>query len=171
MADQVNCILNERGIVDTKAVPPKLALPIIEAASLEEDDKLQNLWAKLLSNAMDPNCKLDIRYFFVDILKSLNPLDVKLLYFFYDTLKKDPKIDWNKISLYSLKKEQFIAALEMSELDYYLSVCNLFRVQCLAPAILTGGASLGSEPLTVYKGQEQIVLTVLGVQLIEAAIK
>ena len=41
MADEVNKILEEKKIVDTRAVPPKIALPILEEASLEDDLNLQ----------------------------------------------------------------------------------------------------------------------------------
>jgi hypothetical protein len=171
MADKVGEILQSRNIKDTIAVPPKFALPILEAASLEENDDLQNLWATLLANAMDPKSGIKIEYSYIDILKSLNPTDVKLLNTFYGVLEKQQGVDWSKISSYPIKKEQMIAVLELSEQNYYMSVCNLFRVQCLAPAILTGGVSLGKEPVTIYKGQEQVVLTVLGLELIKASIK
>ena len=45
MADEVNKILEEKKITDTRAVPPKIALPILEEASLEEDQNLQFLWS------------------------------------------------------------------------------------------------------------------------------
>ena len=35
---------------------------MVENASLEEDDKLQDLWNKLIANAMDPNFTDEIRY-------------------------------------------------------------------------------------------------------------
>lgn len=35
----------------TRSIPLKLAVPLLEAASLEDDDTLQDLWARLLVNA------------------------------------------------------------------------------------------------------------------------
>jgi Abortive infection alpha len=170
MAEEAEKILKSRGTQETRAVPPKLALPLIEAASLEEDDDLQNLWAKLLANAMDPNFKSELRYTYIDILKSLTPLDVKILMEFYGVLKNDKKVEFSKINQYSLKKENFTSGLKISDEDYYISMYNLFRVQCLCPAILTGGISMGSEPVTIYKGAEQVTFTHLGLKLVEATI-
>jgi hypothetical protein len=171
MADEVNKILESRGTTQTRAVPPKLALPILEAASNEDNDELQDMWAKLLANAMDPGVDVEIRLTFVEILKALNPLDVKLLHEFYKALKNDPKVDWSQIHNFSLTKEQIVSGLGMPEQEYYISVYNLFRVQCMTPAILKGGISIGKEPLTAYKGVDQIAMTHLGVRLVELAIK
>src|SRR5688572_1915560 len=34
-----------------KAVPPKILFPLLEGASMEEDEGLHNMWAALLANA------------------------------------------------------------------------------------------------------------------------
>src|SRR3989339_769157 len=62
MSDEVNKILEEKGISDTRAVPPKLALPIIEESSLEDNPELQKLWNHLLANSMNPTFNDEIRY-------------------------------------------------------------------------------------------------------------
>jgi len=62
MSEAVDQILNERGVQDTRAVPPKLALPILEDASLEDDPDIQHLWNHLLANAMNPDFNNEIRY-------------------------------------------------------------------------------------------------------------
>ena len=58
MVDRCEEILKKR-LVEGKIrpVPPKLALPIMENASLEDNDELQNIWANLLSSALDPTYK------------------------------------------------------------------------------------------------------------------
>src|SRR5687768_13852787 len=73
--DKVNGLLSARGVTETKAVLPKFALPIIENASLEDDDDLQALWAKLMANAMDPKSQVSLQMSFIDILKNLTILD------------------------------------------------------------------------------------------------
>lgn len=75
MSDEVNAILEQRGIKDSRAVPPKLALPILEEGSLEEDKTLQHLWNKLLANAMDPKFNGELRYGFVDIIKNITGIE------------------------------------------------------------------------------------------------
>lgn len=170
-SDKVNAILTDRGVSETRAVPPKFALPILENASLEEDDNLQKIWARLLANAMDPKFSPALRMSYIEIIKSLAPLDVKMLKVFYDTLKADKSINWDNILDYSLKKEQICTILNISSHEYEVSVFNLFRAQCLAPAILTGGVSLGDEPLTVYKGSKAVTMTPLGVDFVKSCIE
>ncbi len=170
LADRVEEILNERGVKETKAVPPKFALPIFENASLEDNDELQDLWAKLLANSMDPNFTEEIRYTYLEIIKSLTPLDVRILHVFYKTLSK-MKIDWDNVTNYMVEKGQICRDLSIPPQAYDISVYNLFRVQCLAPAIMKGGAKLGNEPLTIYKGIDAVVLTPLGKSFIEACVK
>lgn len=38
MSEQIDQIHKQKGITNTRAVPPKIALPIIEEATLEEDE-------------------------------------------------------------------------------------------------------------------------------------
>lgn len=72
---------------------------------------------------------------------------------------------------HSLKKEHLIQVLGISSDQYALAANNLMRLQLIGPAILTGGASLGDEPLTIYKGIDAVTLTPLGVKFVEACIK
>lgn len=170
--DKYNEILESRGVTETKAVPPKFALPIITNASLEEDDGLQDLWASLTANAMNPDFTLELRYAYIEIIKSLNPLDVKVLTFFYEALKKNPQVDLDHVTDYSLKMEQICTGLGITEANYGLSMYNLFRVQCLAPAVLeTSGIMFGEERATVFKGAKAVTMTPLGVSFVQACIE
>ncbi len=171
LADRVNEILSQRAVIETRAVPLKLALPILENASLEDNNELQDLWAKLLANSMDPNFKEEIRLAFLEIIKSLNPLDVRVLHSFYTTLCKDKNVHWDRITDYTLTREQICALVSISIQDYEVSIYNLFRVQCLAPAIIKGGVKMGPEPLTIYKGTDSVVMTPLGKNFVEVCVK
>jgi hypothetical protein len=57
----------------------KLLSPIIENASLEEDDNLQDIWANLLANAADPDQRNGVYPSFPAMLKELTARDVKYL--------------------------------------------------------------------------------------------
>lgn len=171
LVDKADTILTKKGIKVTRAVPPKLALPILENASLEDDDDLQELWAKLLVNSMDPKFTEEIRITFVDIIKTLTPTDVNILDVFYKSAKNDPKIDWANIARHNVNKEEICQVLGISSEVYEISAYNLFRNQCLTPAILTGGMNVGNEPITIYKGTKSVALTDLGVKFIEACIQ
>jgi hypothetical protein len=79
MADEVNKILIDRGVKQSRAVTPKLALAIFEEASLEEDVTLQSLWNNLLANAMDPQYNGELRYGFVDMIKNITGIEALIL--------------------------------------------------------------------------------------------
>ena len=64
---------------EREAISLKLGLPFIEKASLEEDPTLQELWANLLANALNPNHSSEIRTIFVDIIHNLSPFDALIL--------------------------------------------------------------------------------------------
>jgi len=172
MSDEVNQILEEKGITETKAVPPKLALPILEYSSLEENPNIQYLWNHLLANAMDPQFNDEIRYGFIEMVKNITGLEAKLLNTFYQVLQKDSKLlPLENIFNHTLTKKQLIKALAVSADDYALAANNLMRMQLIGPAILTGSITMGSEPVTIYKGIDMVTLTPLGVKFVEACIK
>ena len=173
MQSQVNKILSSRCISDTRSVPPKIALPLLQEASLEDDTDLQKLWNHLLVNAMDPSFSGDLRVGFVEMIRGLTALDAKLLEFFYQILKRENRLlPLEGVIQYSLKKEQIMPALNISEADYQVSAFNLMRVQCIAPAVIKAtGISFGDEPTTIYKGIDAVTLTPLGVRFAQACME
>lgn len=172
MADEVNKILEEKKITDTRAVPPKIALPILEEASLEDDPNLQYLWNHLLANAMNPNFNDELRYGFVDMIKGITGIEAKLLSGFYEVLHREGKLrPLSNVLQYNFTKEEIMRVLDISADVYALSVNNLMRMQLLSPAILKGGVKMGQEPLTIYKGIDAVTLTPLGVKFVEACVK
>ena len=172
VSEEVNQILENKGIKETRAVAPKIALPIFEDSSLEDDSNIQHLWNHLLANAMNPEFNDEIRYGFIEMIKSITGNEVKLLNDFYLILQNDGRLfPLNKLSQYNLKKEQLIKTLDISADQYVLSVNNLMRMQLIAPAILTGGIKVGTESITIYKGMDVITMTPLGVKFVEACIK
>jgi hypothetical protein len=61
--------------------PPRLSilLPLIVAAADEEDDELQDIWARLLAAAADPARAKSMRLAFVETVKKMDPLDARIL--------------------------------------------------------------------------------------------
>ncbi len=57
----------------------KLGLPLIENASLEDEPTLQDIWANLLANALNPEFEEEIRTSFISIIKDLSTTDVLIL--------------------------------------------------------------------------------------------
>ena len=63
----------------TRPVPMKIAIPIMQGATLEEDDSLQDCWAALLVNAGNASFLAEIRRSYASILEQLTPLDARIL--------------------------------------------------------------------------------------------
>lgn len=71
-------ILKDRDAKSTE-VPEQIAIPLLEAAQGESREEMQELWARLLANAMDSDRAADVRPEFVSALKQMQPLDALVL--------------------------------------------------------------------------------------------
>ena len=69
----------------TLPIPPRYAIPLIQNASQENDESLQEMWAELISNFIDPQKHFNPEKIYIEILSSLEPLDAKVLHFFLET--------------------------------------------------------------------------------------
>ena len=72
-------IHRRRGIEQPEPIDPKVAIPAFEAASMETNEELQDLWANLFANAMDPTKDVSLRHIFIDTLKQFEPIDALVL--------------------------------------------------------------------------------------------
>ena len=72
--------------------PPslKFAIPILEAAVDEDNEGLQDLWARLLVAAMDPARRDDMRQAFVETVKQMDPMDALVL----EAIRKNGTNEW-----------------------------------------------------------------------------
>ena len=95
------------------------------------------------------------------VIKNITGIDARILNNFYEILKREGH----------LKKEQIMQMVEIDAPTYQVSIFNLMRIQCIGPAILKGGISLGDERVTIYKGADAVVLTPLGVKFVEACLR
>jgi hypothetical protein len=92
---RVKNMLAEAGIKPV-AIPPRLFLSAIEAASVEDDETLQAKWAALLTNAADPERRIPVLPSFVEVLQELTPDEARLLEQVYDSVR-DPAFPVNTI--------------------------------------------------------------------------
>jgi Abortive infection alpha len=82
--------LEERGAVP-HAVPPRLLLPIVEAASLEDDTVLQEMWSGLFASAATANRQLSPS--FVETLKQIGPDEAATLNVLYEKIGTNKNTD------------------------------------------------------------------------------
>ncbi len=78
MLQKAKRILDDAGI-KPKPVPPKVLFPLLEYASLEDEDNLQSMWAALLASAADPSSSVTVVPSLVEVLKQLSPGEARLL--------------------------------------------------------------------------------------------
>ena len=85
LVDRSSEFLASRGTnITHRPVPLNVALPLFEAASLEEDDGLQDLWARLLVNAVDADSGIHVARGLISILQDFGPLEAKILKSIYE---------------------------------------------------------------------------------------
>jgi hypothetical protein len=72
-------ILRQRNLAEVAPVAEQIAIPILEAAQGDPRPEMQELWATLLANAMDPSRRDDVREQFIIALKQFHPIDAVVL--------------------------------------------------------------------------------------------
>ncbi len=104
MFQKTQRMLEEAGIAP-QAVPPRLFLPIVESASIEDDEDLHTRWAALLANAATSHNSVHPSY--IETLKQLTPVEARLLDALYEVA--DGK-KWQKVETNNVTGEEFKAA-------------------------------------------------------------
>ncbi len=123
LQDKVFSIHKKRNIEGkTVPIPPRYALPLLESATLEDDDNLQDKWAGLIVNSTDPQKSFQIQKIFIHILTNIEPLDAAILDLLFTYDKNDQlKLNSEKISEILKQDRQYIN----------ISLSNLFRLGCI----------------------------------------
>ena len=110
------------------------AFRTIEAASYEEEDEIQDLWARLIANAVSPNSKVTIKKIYIDLLKSLSPAEAAFLELLAECEKKARWGNVDEISEFNTRMNQ-LADLKWRKyaVDTRRSATqNLVRTRCIA---------------------------------------
>lgn len=132
IADKTSCIIEGRQIT-SKIIPiqPQFALPLLETASLEVEGDIQELWAGLIANAVDPKIHLRIRKVFIEILRGLEPLDARIL----ETLS-DPAIEgtYSALTEVVLNADEIASRIQADPEEVKISLSTLGRYGCILDA-------------------------------------
>ena len=161
--DKYEKIKKERGIEGKETpLPPKYLVEILDNGFIEDEDCLQELWAKLLVNWQDPNKKLDKRPIYLQIITSLTPTEVKIM----DVVSKFSNINNYLVGTgRGIDSEKLISMIGVSEEDYHLSILNLFRCGCFESLKTKMHMSVGGQNPVHDHGLSAISLTILGLNL------
>lgn len=169
--DKIEAIHKERNIQGKPVpLPLRYSIPLIEKMSMEEDETIQDLWAKLTANATDPDRRMNVKKVYIDILSQLEPLDVEIL----NQLNKKRfklKLEEEKTTVSSgFLVGDLCADNDAPKEEILLSLQNLSKLGCIeiSPNTTWDGIGTGlsfTEPETLFK------ITVLGSSLLEACKK
>lgn len=102
----------EKAEIKAKIINPKVIFPYLEAVSLEEDEKLHELWANLIVNYIDPEKNLETTVY-PEILKQLSSKEIKILDEFYSSELFE---DWNGLPRPATYSEPKYSAFECANL-------------------------------------------------------
>lgn len=168
--------LHRKGIIQFRIPPAKVILPLLENATLEDEDDLQTLWAQLLATSLDAKSEQTHRKF-VSILSDLTSEDAKVL-----------RALWTEWQLTDKEKETKDSTLRYGPgIDGIYShseaaIVTLNRLGLIAPAYMKirtfepGGHDIHGDwgptqdDVMIYGDLSSVVLTKLGEAFCKAVI-
>jgi len=152
----------------TRPIPLKFALPLIQAASLEDDDDLQDRYAKLLVNAGDEQSVLELRRAYIDILENLTPLEGKILDKIYglsfEEAGKEGVLTADLPQKAILAKKGLNTERNEPTDEVKLAISNLVRLNCLRFQSTWAGAELLGNVNPTFLGKSFIEACTLRTQ-------
>ena len=129
MADRVEAIHLQRKLTGAIPIPARIAIPLLDSASKEDDESIQELWAGLIANGTDPEKRLVIKKVFIEILSQVEPLDARLMQYLWTqwssgraTAPDGPAADC---------LDELVQTLAVDADELRLSLQNLYRLGCV----------------------------------------
>jgi hypothetical protein len=142
---RANQFLKEQGLDrPTREIPVKFAVPLFQSSSLEEDDYIQDLWAKLLVNAANNESGVEINRAYIDILERLSPLEAKIMNVIYSIPYELMQHRGVATGYLPFSAKEFPERSEKRDIkdpneEIILALANLDRLGCLSVARSMGG--------------------------------
>lgn len=113
--------------------PLKIAEPLLEYASLESEIDLQTKWAQLLSNAL---LWKDIATAYIEILKELSALEVKILDKMYEDIQWEITRNWGNFTDMQIESNSIIQLFRIDKVKMFEIIDNLKRLNLIeSPAV------------------------------------
>jgi hypothetical protein len=156
LIERANQFLTERGLsMPSRKIPLQIAIPLIQAGSLEEDDWLQDCWATLLVNAADASFEIEIRRAFISILEDLTPLDALILEKIYSPQITSLEAEiWTTFLLEQVSIERPNQENLRPPKHVEISLGNLSRLGLITSAMTWGGTAIFSCVRQTFLGHE-----------------
>lgn len=132
-----------------RAVPPSIALPLLEYAMIEDSDELQDIFANLLANASDADFGDEIQKSYVRILSEMSPLEAKILACIAPA--KETYVVSGKLpnECVIFQEGESSAGLPPVPPDVDLAIWNLHRLNLVAPQLILGGNNISTRGVSI----------------------
>ena len=148
--------------IKPQAIELKKLYPLINYASLEENDSLVEKWSILLTNSINPKKSKDIIPVYSEILNQLTPFEINFLDKFYDESIKIIGKEGASGGGYTGRNE-IMSEFKISEEECEIFVDNLTRLYLLQN---TAGSYTFNK--SNYRINNELMLTKLGLSFIKA---
>lgn len=151
--------MSEHGLsAPNKAIPLKNIVPLLEYATLEENDTLQDMWARLLVNGTNESTGVNIERSFIEILAQLSPLEAQILQVVYSL----PFSSTQHIGIITENLPYSAKITEENPDEEYgepskpvkLALANLVRIGCLKFPMSWGGGEVFTQINPTLIGKE-----------------
>ena len=132
---------------------------------MEEEDKVQDLWANLLSNWQFAENRTEIAMVLIELLKNISKNEIHILSAIHTSLYGN-NLRYNKNSYVdgNVVREH----LCLSKEEYELTMLNLFRLYCCEGFHQeTSAMYFGNIPIQANGGIEKFRITALGYKLLD----
>jgi hypothetical protein len=135
IADKVENIHASRKIEGkTIPIPPRVAIPMLESASLEDDETLQEVWARLIANSTDPHFTAALHPGYIEIVRQMSPDEAIILSSFLK-LKGYPFLFLNHVQeTYEKPPSDILSRIWMGsreEIASYETIYEMFIRHCM----------------------------------------
>ena len=141
-----------------RRIPLKHAVPLLFHATLEEDDNLQDIWARLLINGTNESTGINIERPFIEILAQISFLEARILEAIYELpFEKTHHVG---IVTESLPEKATIAENKPATTykeppdDVKLAIANLSRIGCIRFHQSWGGGDIDNVVNPTLMGRE-----------------
>ncbi len=175
--ERLSIKMNEIGLEggQLRLLSLKLGIPLLESASLEDGDYLQNLWANLTINAINLSSGVNLQRAHISTLEQMSELEAEILMTIYKnnfeeqgtyeilTAKLPDTVDIrlesrDMVSVYSESLEAAFLGKDTPKSDQLaspsfqvkLALSNLFRLQCVRMATTFGGEEFDVVHPTIF---------------------
>jgi len=186
LVDKAEEILRGKNLASV-ALPlsPKLALPVFHNASLEDDEGLHSIYAKLLVAATDPAMPAR-RTAFAEILRQVEPDDVRILQSMHSIYTKksiEHHERYKNKRWYSnrrrpptwvcVSKREILKDVSIDDGCYWTAVDNLNRLGLVSSYVEEGTVDFESgddwiseDAVVSYGGYDELCISALGVDFV-----